>query len=219
MGGFLPWVGGQREGCRERTRGRRRGPPGPRTARRAPRRGSTRGSEGRTARSTAGAGRWRFGSRGLVAAADGGSRGAVSGPGGVRVGADLMGCVSLGSARTRPYLVGSPQLRPLMNVLLITTVDGRSDACPISYRLGVAPSSPTEQAPQPKPYARAAAAAAVGDISSFFLGAFSVASSIYPVIVVQGASPNLQSLVCSPHRLICGNPSVRLYHHFFLGKS
>ena len=125
----------------------------------------------------------------------------------------------LGSARTRPYLVGSPQLRPLMNVLLITTVDGRSDASPISYRLGVAPSSPTEQAPQPKPYARAAAAAAVGDISSFFLGAFSVASSIYPVIVVQGASPNLQSLVCSPHRLICGNPSVRLYHHFFLGKS
>ena len=107
-----------------------------------------------------------------------------------------------------------------MNVLLITTVDGRSDASPISYRLGVAPSSPTEQAPQPKPYARAAAAAAVDDISSFFLGAFSVASSIYPVVYKgAGASSNLQSLVCSSPRLICGNPSVRLYHHFFLGKS
>ena len=93
----LPWVGGQREGCRERTRGRRRGPPGPRTARRAPRRGSTRGSEGRTARSTAGAGRWRFGSRGLVAAADGGSRGAVSGPG-------------RGAGRSRPNGLRLPRL-------------------------------------------------------------------------------------------------------------
>ncbi|KAG2543463.1 hypothetical protein PVAP13_9NG748500, partial [Panicum virgatum] len=91
----------------------------------------------------------------------------------------------------------------------------RSDASPFFYRLGRAPSSPTEQAPQPKPGPCARAAAADDDnISSFFLGASSVASSIYPVVYKgAGASPNLQSLVCSSPRLICGNPSVRLYHH------